>query len=220
MTQPAIRVLLVDDHRLVRAGLRSLLSEIEGVAVTGEADNGRDALAMTAISPPDVIVTDIAMAGMNGLGLAEAVRKSHPAVRVIVLSMHSDPSYVRRALSSGASAYLLKDSATSELEIALRAVVRGESYLSPGVSRAVVEGFVQGAADDSQAPLALLTPRQREILKRIAEGETTKEIAYHLELSVKTVETHRTQIMERLDIRDVAGLVRLAIRTGLVSADK
>jgi DNA-binding NarL/FixJ family response regulator len=157
---------------------------------------------------------DIAMKGMNGLEAAARLRERLPAVKVIILSMHTSEEYVLLALRAGAAAYLIKDSATSELELALKSVMRGETYLSPAISRQVVDGYVQRVG--ASAGPEPLTPRQREVLKRIAEGRSTKEIAYELNLSVKTVETHRAQIMERLGIREVAGLVRYAMRAGLV----
>jgi len=213
-----IRVVLADDHALVRAGMRSLLRDIEGVEVVGEAADGAQALALAERERPDVVLLDIAMKGMNGLEAAARFRELHPGIKVIILSMHASEEYVLQALRAGAAAYLIKDSATAELEIALRSVMRGETYLSPAISRQVVEGYVQrvgaGAGEDA------LTPRQREVLRRIAEGRSTKEIAFDLGLSVKTVETHRAQIMERVGIRDVAGLVRYAMRTGLVPPEK
>jgi DNA-binding NarL/FixJ family response regulator len=214
----SLRVLLVDDHALVRAGMRSLLRDIEGVEVVGEAADGAEALVLAERERPDAVLLDIAMKGMNGLEAAARFRELHPGVKVLVLSMHASEEYVLQALRAGVVAYLLKDSATAELELALRSVMRGETYLSPAISRQVVEGYVQrvgaGSSDDP------LTPRQREVLKRMAEGSSTKEIAFDLGLSVKTVETHRAQIMERLGIRDVAGLVRYAMRTGLVPPEK
>lgn len=212
------RIVLVDDHTLVRAGLRSLLDSIEDIDVIAEAGDGHAGLAAVLEHRPDVLITDVAMDGMNGLELAERVRAELPATRVIVLSMFSSEEYVVRALKAGASAYLLKDSATAELELALAAVARGEVYLSPGASRRLVERVVR-PADAAAGPLDALTPRQREILKLIAEGVHTKEIAYRLNVSAKTVESHRAQIMDRLGIRDVPGLVRLAIRAGLISAE-
>ena len=215
---PALRVLLADDHALVRAGMRSLLRDIEGVEVVGEAADGAQALALAERERPDVVLLDIAMKGMNGLEAAARFRELHPGIKVIILSMHASEEYVLQALRAGAAAYLIKDSATAELELALRSVMRGETYLSPAISRQVVEGYVQRVgAGAGENPL---TPRQREVLKRIAEGRSTKEIAFDLGLSVKTVETHRAQIMERVGIRDVAGLVRYAMRTGLVPPEK
>lgn len=209
-----LRILLVDDHKLVRAGIRSLLREIEGVEVVAEASDGAEALLLAERERPDVVLMDIAMKGMNGLDAAARLRERLPAAKVVILSMHTSEEYVLLALRAGAAAYLIKDSATSELELALQSVMRGETYLSPAISRQVVERYVQRVGEGAAADL--LTPRQREVLKRIAEGGSTKEIAFELNLSVKTVETHRAQIMERLGIRDVAGLVRYAMRTGLV----
>jgi DNA-binding NarL/FixJ family response regulator len=155
------------------------------------------------------------MKGMNGLEAAARLRERQPEARIIILSMHTSEEYVLLALRAGAAAYLIKDSATSELELALKSVMRGETYLSPAISRQVVDGYVQRVGAGATGPDPL-TPRQREVLKRIAEGRSTKEIAFDLNLSVKTVETHRAQIMERLSIRDVAGLVRYAMRAGIV----
>jgi len=209
-----LRILLVDDHALVRAGMRSLLQDIADVEVVAEASDGAAALAVAERERPDVVLMDIAMKGMNGLEAAARLRERQPETKIIILSMHTSEEYVLLALRAGASAYLIKDSATSELELALKCVMRGDTYLSPAISRQVVDGYVQrvgvGIGPDP------LTPRQRDVLKRIAEGRSTKEIAFDLNLSVKTVETHRAQIMDRLGIRDVAGLVRYAMRAGLV----
>lgn len=212
-----IRVVLVDDHALVRAGMRSLLGSMEQVAVVGEAASGEEALALAGTAQPDVVLMDIAMKGMTGLQAASRLREISPGVRVIILSMHAGEEYVLQALRAGAVGYLLKDAATGELELALRSVMRGESWFSPAVSRQVVEGYVQRVGGESAADV--LTARQREVLRLVAGGKSTKEIAYDLNLSVKTVETHRAQIMERLGIRDVAGLVRYALRTGLIPPD-
>ena len=209
-----IRVLLADDHALVRAGIRSLLGSMVDVQVIAEASSGEEALELASRELPDVVLMDIAMKGITGLEAAARMRELHPSVRVVILSMHSGEEYVLQALRAGAVGYLLKDAATGELELALRSVIRGESWLSPAVSRQVVEGYVQRVGGEA-AP-DLLTARQREVLRLVAGGKSTKEIAYLLNLSVKTVETHRAQIMERLGIRDVAGLVRYALRTGLV----
>lgn len=209
-----LRVLLVDDHKLVRAGIRSLLREIEGVEVVAEASDGAEALLLAERERPDVVLMDIAMKGMNGLDAAARLRERLPTAKVVILSMHTSEEYVLLALRAGAAAYLIKDAATSELELALQSVMRGETYLSPAISRQVVEGYVQRVGEGTAADP--LTPRQREVLKRIAEGGSTKEIAFELNLSIKTVETHRAQIMDRLGIRDVAGLVRYAMRAGLV----
>ena len=215
---PAIRVVLADDHALVRAGMRSLLNGMSQVQVVGEAASGEEALELAASERPDVVLMDIAMKGMSGLEAAARMRERHAAVRVVILSMHAGEEYVLQALRAGAVGYLLKDAATGELELALRSVMRGESWFSPAVSRQVVEGYVQRVGGEAAAEV--LTARQREVLRLVAGGKSTKEIAYDLALSVKTVETHRAQIMERLGIRDVAGLVRYALRTGLVPPDK
>ncbi|HXZ93312.1 MAG TPA: response regulator transcription factor [Burkholderiales bacterium] len=217
MAPRPIRVLLADDHVLVRAGIRSLLDAMAQVEVVGEAGSGEEALALAAQLRPDVVVMDIAMKGMNGLEATTRLRDQLPEVRVIVLSMYSSEEYVLQALRAGAAGYLVKDAATAELERTLRGVVNGETWLSPSISRQTVDGYARRMGADAEQDA--LTPRQLEVLRMIARGRSTKEIAYELNLSVKTVETHRAQIMERLAIRDVAGLVRYAIRTGLVAAD-
>ena len=209
-----LRVLLVDDHALVRAGIRSLLQELPDVEVVAEASDGAQALQLAQREQPDVVLMDIAMKGMNGLEAAAKLRERQPGVKVVILSMHTSEEYVLLALRAGAAAYLIKDSATAELGLALNSVMRGETYLSPAISRQVVDGYVQRVGTGAGADP--LTQRQREVLKHIAEGRSTKEIAFELDLSVKTIETHRAQIMERLGIRDVAGLVRYAMRVGIV----
>lgn len=213
-----IRIVLADDHTLFRAGIRALLANIAEGAVIDEAGDGHEALRMIAQHRPDVAVLDIGMAGLNGLEVAKQVSVEYPDVRVIILSMHAHEAYVLQALRAGAAGYLLKDADTVELELALKAVMRGEIYLSPAVSRQVVTGYIQhaGVTADEVERLSL---RQRETLQLIAEGQTTQEIAYRLGISVKTVEKHRAQLMERLGIHDVAGLVRYAIRAGLVAPE-
>jgi DNA-binding NarL/FixJ family response regulator len=213
-----IRVVLAEDHALVRAGFRSLLDGLAGVTVVAEASDGREALAAIAEHRPDVAVMDFTMPGVNGIQATAEAHRDYPGVRVVVLSMHNNEEYVRRALRAGAAAYLLKDSSPAELEFAVRAVAQGGSYLSPMVSRHVVSDYLRRSASDSDAADGL-TARQREILQLIAEGSTNQQMADRLHLSVKTVETHRAQLMERLNIRDVAGLVRYAIRSGLIPAD-
>ncbi len=218
-----VRVFLADDHALVRAGIRSLLAEMDGVEVVAEAGEGHEALRLIAETKPDVAFLDIGMPGMNGLEVAGRVKREHPATRVVILSMHATEEYVLQALRAGASGYLLKDAETAELELALRAVMKGETYLTPAVSRKVIAdymGRVEGKRSQDTGAFGILTPRQREVLQMIAEGLTTKDIARKLNLSVKTVETHRMQLMERLDIHDIAGLVRYAIRAGLVSEER
>ncbi|GAB4372747.1 MAG: response regulator transcription factor [Acidobacteriota bacterium] len=213
-----MRVVLADDHHLVRAGIRGLVEAIDGVEIAGETGDGHEALELIERTRPHVALVDISMPGLNGIELARRVREISPSTRVIILSMHASEGYVAQALRSGVSGYLLKDSAAEELRLALDAVRRDEVYLSPSISTTVVRSLM---AEDRPLddPLAALTPRQREILQLVAEGASTKEIAARLGISVKTVETHRTQLMERLGIHDVPGLVRFAIRSGLVSAD-
>jgi DNA-binding NarL/FixJ family response regulator len=214
-----IRVLLADDHALVRAGLRKLLESLPEVNVVAEASNGREALRLIEQHHPDIVLMDIAMPGLNGLEATACVTETFPHCRVIMLSMHLNEEYVIQALRSGASGYLLKDSGSAELEIAVRAVAHGETYLSPPVSKQIIADYVQRVSGEA-GPFEYLTPRQREVLQLIAEGHTTQEIALRLGLSVKTIESHRAQLMERLDIHDIAGLVRYAIRVGLASAER
>ena len=211
-------VLLADDHTLVRAGLRALLAGLPEVGTVLEASDGREALDAIAAHGPAVVLMDIAMPGLNGLEAAALISRDHPGTRTIMLSMHGTDAYVLQALRAGAAGYLLKDAAVAELPLALRAVLRGEIYISSAVSRVVVSGFLAGmaAADAGRSPVDALSARQREILQLVAEGRSIKEIAFALELSVKTVETHRRQVMERLQIFDVPGLVRFALRHGIV----
>lgn len=210
-----VRILLADDHTLMRAGIRSLLEKIPGVEVVGEAADGREALALVRAHLPNVVLMDIAMSGLNGLEATARVVKEFPQVRVIILSMHANEEYVLQTLRTGASGYLLKDSATAELELAIQAVARGDTYLSPAISKRVIDDYLS-RVNGEKSPLDQLTPRQREILQLIAEGKSTKEIAFLLNVSIKTVETHRLQLMDRLGIHDIPGLVRHAMRLGLV----
>jgi len=221
-----VRVMLADDHKLVRGGLSALLKGIGGVEVVAEANDGREAIQLCESHQPDIILMDIAMTGMNGLEATSRISKEFPQVRVIILSMHTSEEYVLKALRAGAAGYLLKDAGISELELAITAVAQGETYLSPPVSKHVITDYVRrvGLEQDSdemvdRPAIQRLTFRQREILQLIAEGNSTQEIANLLSISVKTVETHRMQLMERLDIHDVVGLVRFAIRVGLVSIE-
>lgn len=214
-----IRILMAEDHALVRAGIRSLLQSLPDMTVVAEAGDGREVLKLTQEHHPDVVLMDVAMEGMNGLEAVNRMSKEFPEVRVIMLSMHASEEYVLQALRAGAIGYLLKDAGISELELAVRAAVRGETYLSPAVSKHVVADYVRRVGGEA-SPLEQLTPRQREILQLVAEGRTTQEISDRLFISVKTVETHRAQMMERLGIRDIVGLVRYAIRMGLVTPNE
>jgi DNA-binding NarL/FixJ family response regulator len=214
-----IRIVLADDHALVRAGIRTLCESLDGVTVVAEAGDGNQALEMVKAHYPDLVLMDIAMKTMNGLEATAQIVREFPRARVIILSMHATEDYVQQALKAGATGYLLKDAAVPELEMAITAVMRDEVYLSPRISRLVVQSYMQHAGAD-ESPLGMLTPRQREILQLIAEGHNTKDIGFRLGLSAKTVESHRAQIMVRLGIHDIAGLVRFAVRVGLVSSDK
>lgn len=214
-----LRILLAEDHTLVRAGIRALLESLEDVEVVAEASDGREALRLARAHHPDILLMDITMKELNGLEATARLAKERAATRVIILSMHADQAYVHQALQAGAAGYLLKGSDLAELELALKAVARGDTYLSPAVSKGLVGGLLSGKTPANN-PLDELTPRQREILQLIAEGRTTKEIAARLDLSIKTIETHRAQLMERLDIHEVAGLVKFAIRVGLVQTNE
>lgn len=211
-----MRVLLADDHTLVRAGLRKLLESMPDINVVGEAGDGLALLALAEQLQPHLVLMDIAMPGLNGLEATARLVKAMPGIRVMILSMHQNEEYVRRALRHGAVAYLLKDSAPMELELAITAVLRGETYLSPAVSKGVLDDYVHRLREDDQ-PGEHLSPRQREVLQLIAEGLSTKDIARRLDLSVKTVETHRTGLMRQLDVHEVTGLVRHALKLGLVT---
>ncbi|MBC7249658.1 MAG: response regulator transcription factor [Anaerolineae bacterium] len=213
-----IKVLLAEDHTLVRAGFRALLQHIADIEIIAEAGDGHEALRLIETHLPDVVLMDISMPGLNGLEVTARVSKRFPTVRVIMLSMHANEEYVLRALRAGAVGYLLKDADTTELELAIKAAMRNETYLSPPISQQVIKGYLRRVGE-TPTPFERLTPRQREVLQLIAEGHTTQDIAQILGISVKTVETHRAQLMERLNIYDVAGLVRYAVRIGLVTVD-
>jgi len=213
-----ISILLADDHALVRAGIRALVEQLPMVNVVGEARDGREALRLVKERKPDLILMDIAMPGLNGLEATARISKEFPDVRVIILSMHVNEQYVRDAINAGAAGYLVKRGAATELEHAITAVARGEKYFSPLVSP-YVKRVRAGHPTADRAWIERLTPRQREILQLIAERHNTKDIAYILNISVKTVEAHRAQLMKRLGIHDVPGLVRFAIKAGLASLD-
>jgi DNA-binding NarL/FixJ family response regulator len=214
----AKRVLLIDDHTLVRAGLRALIDDIEGFVVVAEGSDGEQALALVREHHPDVLVMDITMQRVSGLDALQSLRAELPQLPIIMLSMHSTRDYVLRAIRIGASAYLLKEAAETELELALNAVLAGQQYLSPKISRTVIDAAID--THEYVVEAAALTSRQREVLRLLALGLATKEIAHELQLSAKTVESHRAQIMERLSIHDIAGLVVYAIRRGIISLDE
>jgi DNA-binding NarL/FixJ family response regulator len=207
------RIVLADDHALVRSGIRALIEQIPELTVVGEAANGREALQLVADLHPDLALVNISMPDLNGIELTRLITTEHPSTRVIVLSLHADDEYVRRAFAVGAAGYVVKTAAREELELAIRAVARGGVWLDPSISRALVEALVRGEVP--AGPFELLTPRQREVLQLVAEGHSTKQIAQELGLSVKTVETHRMQLMRRLGVDNVAGLVRAAVRLGI-----
>lgn len=213
------RIILADDHALVRSGIKALLAAMPGVEVVGEASDGAEAMLLVAELKPDLVVLDIAMKGMNGLEALRRLRADYPTTRFLMLSMYGSEEYVMQALNAGANGYLFKDSAATELEKALYEVKHGRQYLDSHISREALDNYMKRVAQNG-TPVEVLTPRQREILQLIAEGNNTKEIAYQLNVSAKTIETHRAQLMDRLDIRDVPGLVRYAIRTGIATTDK
>jgi DNA-binding NarL/FixJ family response regulator len=208
-------MLIADDHGLVRAGIRALLEKQSGIEVLDEAANGREALRLSKQYQPDVVLMDISMPELNGFEVVKQLAKDSPQVRCIILSMHADEEHVWQALQAGAAGYLVKGGSLAELELAINAVARGETYLSPGVSGLVIKEYVRRTSNPGNS-VDSLTPRQREILQLIAEGKNTKQIALILNVSVKTVESHRAQLMKRLGVQDIASLVRHALRSGLV----
>lgn len=210
-----IRVLIADDHTLVRAGIRALLEKSPGVLVVAEAGDGEEALRLVAEHQPDVVLMDIAMPKVNGLEATRQFTELHPNVCVVMLSVYSDEEHVYQALRAGASGYLLKGASIKELELAIISAARGEIFLSPQVSRPLVDEYIRRT--QALHPGEILSTRQKQVLQLIAEGKTMKQIALELGVSVKTVETHRAQLMDRLNIHDVAGLVRYAIKMGLVN---
>jgi DNA-binding NarL/FixJ family response regulator len=215
----SISVVLADDHTLVRAGIRALLEKLPGLTVTGEASDGREVLDLIKANQPDVVLMDVSMPNLNGLQALARITQDFPEVRVIILSMHHNDEYVWQALKAGATGYLLKKAATAELETALERLVRGKIYLSREISSGFTKKFPLQQIAQSRGPLDRLTSRQREILQLLAEGQTTKAIALMLKVSDKTVEYHRAKLMASLNIFDIPGLVRFAMRTGLISAE-
>ncbi len=214
------RILLADDHALVRQGFRALLGAIADFEVVGEAANGREALRLIQALTPEVALLDISMPELNGLDATAQALRAQPQLKVIIVSMHDTEAYVLEALRAGAAGYLLKNADADELERAIRAVARGERYLTPSVSRHVIERFMRAERGEQAPAAAALSARQREVLQLIAEGRSTRVIAARLHLSVKTIETHRAQLMQRLDIYDVAGLTRYALRIGLIDPER
>ncbi len=212
------RILLADDHKLMRSGLKALIEQQPDLTVVGEADDGRQAVALVAKLKPDLLVMDIGMPNLNGIEAARQIAQAYPETAIVMLSMHSDESYVLRALKAGAKGYLLKDSAEADLIRAVHAVAGGKSFFSPAVSKVLLDDYVRklqrSGAEDAYD---LLTPREREILQLIAEGKSNKDVANLLNLSVYTVETHRSNIMEKLNLRGVPELILYAVRKGIIS---
>jgi DNA-binding NarL/FixJ family response regulator len=211
-----MRILIADDHALLRAGIRLLLSEVPGVKVVAETGDGHEALALIAEKRPDIALVEIALPGLNGLDVTARARKEHPSTRILIVASDAQDEHVRRALVVGSAGYLLKNADRNELELALRVVARGDVWLSPEVATKVAAAYARNSRSSTDEPFDVLTPRQREVLQLIAEGLSSKEIATRIGVSVKTVDTHRTELMERLGIRGIAGLVRYAIRVGMV----
>jgi DNA-binding NarL/FixJ family response regulator len=215
----AIRVILADDHALMRAGLRAILGGLADIEVVAEAADGREAVELCMRHQPDVVLLDVSMSRLNGIGAAEQIVKAGIDTRVIILSMFGSEEYVLQALRAGAFGYILKGASTAELELAVRTVAGGETFLGPSVAGTVVSGYIDLATHGKHSS-DVLTSRQREVLQLLAEGNSTKQIAYQLKVSVKTVETHRAMLMERLGIHDLPGLTRYAMRTGLVGVEQ
>jgi DNA-binding NarL/FixJ family response regulator len=212
-----IKVLLADDHVMMRGGLRMVLEQNAELTVVGEAEDGRETVRLVKKLSPDVVVMDIAMPDMNGIEATRQIVADHPGVKVIALSMHSDRHFVSEMLKAGATAYLLKQCAVDELLAAIKTVLKNQTYLSPCISGVVVDNFVRNTSKTESGAFSYLSDREREVLQLVAEGKTSKEIASQLNLSIKTVEAHRMNIMEKLNIHTVAELTKYAIREGLSS---
>ena len=216
-----IKVLLADDHTIVRKGLCALLDGEADIEVIGEAEDGREAVKLAGELHPDIVVMDIAMPGLNGLEATKQLRKLYPEMKILILSMHANEEYVIQTLRAGAEGYLVKKAAPSELVLAIKAVYQGNSFLSPSISRAVIDDYIRRTDEigEGEGTFKDLTARETEVLQLIAEGRKTREIAELLYISIKTVETHRAHIMDRLDIHSTAELTQYAIRKGIISSD-
>jgi len=213
-----VRIMLADDHKLFRAGIFALVQTLRGIEIVAEAADGREALRLVAAHRPDVVLMDVMMPNLNGLDAAARIARAFPRTRVVIVSMNADEDSVLKSLRAGAAGYVVKTADPAELELAIRAAARGERFLSSAVSQHVVAACLK-RVDREQTSLERLTPRQREVLQLIAEGHTTKEIAARLDISAKTAESYRGELMKVLEIHDVASLTRYAIRAGLVSVD-
>jgi DNA-binding NarL/FixJ family response regulator len=212
-----VRILLAEDHKIVREGLRAILEKEDGFVVVGEAADGREAIRLAHATKPDIVVMDISMPGLNGIDATKRILAEDPRTKVIGLSMNSDRRYVLEMLGAGAAAYLVKNAAADELVRAIHAVCDGQTYLSPQVSAAVVDAVVRRPATSAGLGMGVLSTREREVLQLLAEGLTSKDIADKLTIAVSTVETHRKQIMSKLNIRSVAELTKYAVREGITS---
>ncbi len=212
-----IRVLLADDHAMIRQGLRALIEKEDGMSVAAEAEDGRRAVELTAELAPDVVVMDVGMPNLNGIEATRRIIEADSDVKVLALSMHSDKRFVKEMFFAGASGYLLKDSAFQELVLAIRTLASSRTYLSPGVTDAVIKDFVNRPVEIEGSVFSVLTGRQREVLQLTAEGMSTKDIAAQLRVSVKTVESHRQKVMAKLDVHSIAELTKYAVREGLTS---
>ena len=219
--EPVIRVLLVDDHTILREGVRALLTDEPEIVVVGEAGDGQEALEKVDTLHPDIVLMDMVMPRMNGLEATGHIKRRHPEVKVLILSMYDDDEYVQQVIQAGASGYLLKGMAADDLVLAIREVQAGSSFLNPAVAAKLIEDYVRRVrgGDTTEGADEPLTSREREVLKLIAEGNTNQEIADILHLSRKTVESHRSNIMRKLDVHDVTELVKYALRTGLIRLD-
>ena len=212
-----VRILLVDDHKIIVDGLRSLLEKIDAFKVIGQASDGLSAVRLAADLSPDLIIMDISLPGLNGIDATRRILEANPRVKVIALSMHKDGRYIAEALKSGAVGYLLKESAFDELTAAIHTVMKGACYLSTSIADLVIKDYIRHLEKTDSGVFSVLTPREREVLQLLSEGLSTKQIAARLGVSVKTVETYRVQIMEKLDIHSVAELTKYAIREGITS---
>jgi DNA-binding NarL/FixJ family response regulator len=217
MARPG-RILIIEDHTLLRAGLRALLTHGGEFEVVGEFDNGRDAIRAVGTLAPDLVLIDLSMPGMDGVEAITEIRQRYPATRILVLTIHRAEEYVHSSLRAGANGYVLKDASHDELRVAIRSVLEGKTYLSPDVSSSVVRGYLGKGPDGANTPWSLLTHREREVLKLVAEGHSNRSIAQFLCLSVKTVEKHRSNVMRKLDLHNAAMLTAYAFERGLVAS--
>ena len=215
-----IKVVVADDHTILRQGIKALLDNQEGIEVVGEAKDGREAIKTIEELSPDVILMDIAMPGLNGLEATRRIKKKFPKIKVVVLTMHANEEYIFQILNAGADGYLVKETAFQDLISAINAVHRGGAFMSPSISKKVMTDYIQRAQGEEKVGFDTLTTREREILQLVAEGNSNKKIAEALFISPKTVETHRAHIMDKLNIHDRAGLIKYAIRKGMINLDK